>query len=330
MTDTRFSDSLPAREGTRAFFRAELGADHLNRVAAAAENAQRPSTRRIYRQAWGRFAAWAAEQGVAALPADPVSVAAYLAERGASLSLASVCLDRAAISDRHRRRGHGTPTASEEVRVVVQGLRNQAADQGRHLERQAPGLTADCLTAIRATAHLPRSGPTGRTESKSAAKRRGAVDVALVSVMRDALLRRSEAAALTWSAVDFRPDGSARVTIMRSKTAAAPVVQFVGRAAASALRRIVPTDPEPDARVFGLRSGQAISNRIQAAAKAAGLSGNFSGHSPRVGMAMDLTAAGASLQALQVAGRWKSVRMPARYSAGERAGRGAVAKYYGR
>ena len=125
-------------------------------------------------------------------------------------------------------------------------------------------------------------------------------------------------------------DGSARVTVTRSKTDAEPRILYVGRAATAALKRIAPADPEPDARVFGIRSGRSVSNRIAAMAKAAGLGDGFSGHSPRVGMAQDLTAAGASLQALQVAGRWKSVRMPARYSAGERAARGAVAKYYRR
>ena len=52
------------------------------------------------------------------------------------------------------------------------------------------------------------------------------------------------------------------------------------------------------------------------------------GHAPRIGMAQDLTAAGVGLPALMVAGRWKSERMPAHYSRGEVAGRGAVARYY--
>lgn len=305
-----------------------LASEHVDRVADAVAASQRPATRRNYRQAWDRFAAWCAVEGLDALPADPLTVAAYLAHRAESRSLATVRLDRAAISDRHRRAGLDTPTRAEGVRIAVKGLANTAADTGRHVERQAPGLTADCLAAIRATAHLQRTGPTGRTERPHAAHARGLVDVALASVMRDALLRRSEAAALAWGAVDFRPDGSARVTVTRSKTDAAPAVLYVGQAAASALRSIRPDSPDPAARVFGMRSGRAISNRIAAMCRAAGLGSGFSGHSPRVGMAQDLTASGISLQGLQVAGRWKSARMPARYSAGERAARGAVATYY--
>ena len=52
-------------------------------------------------------------------------------------------------------------------------------------------------------------------------------------------------------------------------------------------------------------------------ATAAGLSGAFSGHSGRVGMARDLVAGGASVAAVQVAGRWESARMPALYARGE-------------
>ena len=64
-------------------------------------------------------------------------------------------------------------------------------------------------------------------------------------------------------------------------------------------------------------------------ARAAGLGEGFSGHSPRIGMAQDLTAAGVGLPALMVAGRWKSERMPAYYSRAQSAGRGAVANFYG-
>ena len=39
-------------------------------------------------------------------------------------------------------------------------------------------------------------------------------------------------------------------------------------------------------------------------------------------------AAGASVSAVQVAGRWASSRMPATYARGELAGNGAVARFY--
>jgi len=185
------------------------------------------------------------------------------------------------------------------------------------------------LQRIEDTAHRQRTGPSGRTESVAFARRRGNVDIALVSVMRDGLLRRGEAAELRWRDIEFVHDGSARVTIRRSKTSSASAVQFIGMKAAIALRYIRPADPDPDARVFGIVRGRTISNRIARMARAAGLGEGFTGHSPRVGMAQDLTAKGMGLSAIMVAGRWKSERMPAYYSRGEEAGRGAVARYYG-
>ena len=294
------------------------------------ERSRRPATRRAYAGAWKRFREWAGSEGLEPLPAEPLTVAAYLAQRAAAgLSMSTLAMDRKAISHQHRMFGFPTPTATEGVRQTFAGLRNQLAEEGRGEPRQARGLTAKALAAIRRTAHLPRSGPTGRTESAESARQRGDLDMAIASVMRDALLRRSEAAELRWGAVSFQPDGSARVTVARSKTSVAPVVLYVGPEAATALRRIRPASPRGNARVFGLRSGRAISNRLAAMAAAAGLGEGFSGHSPRVGMAQDLTAAGVGLTAIMVAGRWKSERMPAYYSRAEEAGRGAVARFYG-
>ena len=83
---------------------------------------------------------------------------------------------------------------------------------------QATPLTSDVAAAIRATATRPRPFQTGRMESESTAERRGLVDIALVAVMRDALLRRSEASALLWDDVERAPDGSGRLIVRRSKT----------------------------------------------------------------------------------------------------------------
>ena len=63
------------------------------------------------------------------------------------------------------------------------------------------------------------------------------VDVALLSMLRDGLLRRSEAAALTWGDLEFRDHGSALLQVRRSKTdpGAQGVVLYVGQEAEGAL-----------------------------------------------------------------------------------------------
>ena len=59
-------------------------------------------------------------------------------------------------------------------------------------------------------------------------------------MLRDGLLRRSEAANLRWKEVEFREDGAALIHIPLSKTdqEAEGTVLYIGRAAAEALRTI--------------------------------------------------------------------------------------------
>jgi len=289
-----------------------LRPEHMERIAAAAAEVLSANTRRAYATAWRAWVAWCAAEGVEPMPAQPILVAAYLAER------------------EHGSRGAPSPAVHPGVRRVLRGIARRQASEGR-TPQQAAALTTEALAAIRATAHRPRTGPGGRTESAERARRRGDMDVAIVTVMRDAMLRRSEAAALTWSDVECLPDGTGRLTVRRSKADQAGVGAelFLGQDATAALERIRPESPAPKSPVFGGLGGRAIADRIRKAARAAGLEGEFSGHSPRIGMARDLAASGASTTALMMAGRWHSERMPALYARGELAGRGPVARYYG-
>ena len=66
---------------------------------------------------------------------------------------------------------------------------------------------------------------------------------------------------------------------------------------------------------------------IQRRAQAAGVEGFISGHSLRVGSAVSLAQAGATVVDMQVAGRWKSSQMPAHYAKAELAERGAIARF---
>ena len=100
-------------------------------------------------------------------------------------------------------------------------------------QRQAKPLTAEDLAAVKATANGRRSlGREGRPqESAERASWRGRVDVALLSVLRDGLLRRSEAAALTWSDVELRDNGGGLLQLSRSKTdqEGEGVVLYIGK-----------------------------------------------------------------------------------------------------
>ena len=119
--------------------------------------------------------------------------------------------------------------------------------------------------------------------------------------------------------------------MLRSKTdqTAEGTALYLSHAAVDSLLAIRPNEAviDPAASVFGLSARQ-ISRRIKAATKMAGLGDGFSGHSPRVGMAQDLSAAGAELPELMTADRWDSPTIPAKYTEAQAAGRGAVPRYH--
>ena len=301
-----------------------LSAEDGSAVALAVSQAASENTRRAYRQQWAGFTTWASAQGYPSLPAADATLAAYLTLlAGQGLALASIRQARGAVVKAHELAGFPTPAGP--VAAALRGIgRSIGADQ-----RQAAALTAEDLAAIRATAPAPAGQVGGGPETAAFARRRGLVDVALASVIRDGLLRVSETVALAWADVAPAPDGSGVATVRRSKTDPESQGQavYLGQAAMTALAAIRPADVDGAAPIFGLSVRQ-LPRRIQAMARAAGLGEGFSGHSGRVGMAQDLTVSGAELPALMVAGRWQSPRMPARYTEKQALGRGAVAKYY--
>ncbi len=303
-----------------------LTADDARRIAAAVGASRAENTVKSYTRAFRAFAAWCAQRGVPDLPASPEAIAAYLTERAAAALAATVRAARAAISDAHKRAGLEDSASHEGVKRVVAGL----AREDTRSQRQAKPLTAEALAAIRATAKLPRKF-SGRMEPEDTAQRRGLVDIALAATMRDCLLRVSEAARLRWGDVEVQQDGSGRIFVRRSKSdqEGAGSSLYLGETAVKDLLAIRPEAAviDPEALVFGLSISQ-MERRIRAAALAAGLGDGFSGHSGRVGMAQDLSAAGAELPELMTAGRWRSPEMPAVYTRRQAAGRGAVARYY--
>ena len=292
--------------------------DAAQAVAAGLRDAKAANTRRAYEAAWRRFEEWASAAGHRSLPAAAPAIALYLGRLAAAgKAMATIEQARAAISHAHAAAGIAkadNPARHPVVAEVVKGWRNQAA-----APRQAAALTAAALARVRETARVPRRGRGGRMESAAVAQARAAVDLAVLGVLADGGLRRSEAAALAWGDVEFWPDGTARLTVQKGKNQPDPATVALTEATARALRDIQPDAADPAVPVFGL-TGEALANRIRAAARVAGLGDDFSGHSGRIGMARRMVAAGAPTATVQHQGRWKHGDMVARYTQGEAAG----------
>ena len=81
--------------------------------------------------------------------------------------------------------------------------------------------------------------------------------------------------------------------------------------------------PDGTAQVLGGINGQSIARRLTAAASAAGIEGRITGHSGRVGLAVELTRRGAPEQATAKGGRVEVVTdgRPLRGGRSSRAGR---------
>ena len=303
----------------------------LARLRHSLDSSVSDNTRAAYASAWRSFQAWADTRAAMTMPASPPLIAAYLAHLAEErrLSVATVRLHKAALAAIHKAAGHADPTDNEGVRQIIKGI---ARAHGKP-QKQARPLTAEALAAVKATAGIKRPfGGRGKgLESAQRASWRARVDLALLATLRDGLLRRSEAAALTWSDIEFREDGAALITLRRSKTdqEAEGVTLYIGTEASQALLAIRPAAELLDqgASVFGMTTRN-IGKRVTAAAQAAGLGEGYTGHSGRVGMAQDLVKSGVELPALMTAGRWKSSKMPARYTERQAADRGAVARYY--
>ena len=295
-----------------------LAADRA--VADALESVLSDNTRRVYSAQWRLFNDWCGDVDLPSLPAEPLTVARYLAVRaGSGASIATLRLATSAIAKAHELAGHDSPGRDRGVREALKGWGRRLAKP----QRQAGALTADVLAVIRLTAPKPRARGRGLETAEQAAQR-ARFDLALVAVLSDGGLRRSEAAALTWGDVQRWDDGSGRITVVRSKTdvEAQGAVVAITSAAMEALDALRPAGVGSVEKVFRLSESQ-IARRVKAVARAAGLADweFFSGHSGRVGMARRMAQNGAPTHEIERQGRWKQGGgMVGRYTRGESAG----------
>ena len=170
----------------------------------------------------------------------------------------------------------------------------------------------------------------------------GLRDSALIRLMSDCLLRISEAVA-----VDVEDIRDSALRIHQSKTnpgttGIPDVTLYIGEPTQEAIKRYCEAANITEGPLFRWirRSDNIADTRltidgvrkiIQRRAREAGVEGKISGHSLRIGSAVSLAQAGASVVNMQVAGRWKSPQMPAHYARAELIEQGAIARFkYGK
>ena len=80
------------------------------------------------------------------------------------------------------------------------------------------------------------------------AQRQAALDLAIIAVLADGRLSRSEAAALTWKDVELWSDGTGRITVQKGKNQVEPQTAAVTAATPGRSGRSAPRTPTPQLR----------------------------------------------------------------------------------
>ena len=163
----------------------------------------------------------------------------------------------------------------------------------------------------------------------------GLRDSAMINLMSDCLLRISEAVAvdvehirdktleIQSSKTDQEAEGDALYITSATRRVIKRYRKKAGIESGALFRRV---------RFHNHVTGDRLSvdgarDAIKRWSREAGVEGFISGHSLRVGSAVSLAQAGASVVEMQTAGRWKSPSMPGHYARAVLAERGAIARY---
>lgn len=261
-----------------------------------------PNTVKAHRQATQQFEVWLAGRS----PSDNL-VANYITELYQNgKSPATINKIVASVKWVTKNRGLGTSDFSFAImEKTLAGIRREGKNRGRG---QVDGMTWEEVNQV-CTLAEPEETVTGLRDS------------ALIRLMSDCLLRISETVA-----IDVADVGSA-LTIHQSNTdlEEAAATLYIGIPTQEVIRRYCEAGRITNGPLFRrIRRGDNITssrlsvegarNAIKRRAREAGVEGFISGHSLRIGSAISLAEAGASVMDMQVAGRWKSPQMPAHYA----------------
>ena len=221
---------------------------------------------------------------------------------------------------------HAEGKSAATINLIVAAVKWMAAQHG--LENVVGDLTTQTLTSI-------RTGSKGRKRqqadpltwdevervcatAESSDTAAGLRDAAMISLMSDCLLRISEAVAV--DVEDVKPDGLhiggneglQDQALYICESTRHRIERYRGRAEikSGALFRRIRYHHHVTPDRLGVKGAR---DAIRHWAAKAGVEGAISGQSLRIGSALSLAEAGASVKEMQQAGRWQDPTMPARY-----------------
>ena len=265
--------------------------DYADRASSYAHASKAGNTRKAYASDMADFARFTRSFEAEPVPAPWQLVAAYathMADR--DLKIATIRRRMVAISQAHKAAGHASPTANQTVRDVVAGIARTKGVPPRRKDALDAGLLRDVVLSLRGDGLKPKR------------------DRAIVLLGFAIAGRRSEVAALNIEDLRFDERGLV-VMIRESKTdqegvgveIGVPYVAIEGLCATRAVQEWINAAGISSGalfRTFSL-SGALQANRIDGAdvarlvkrvVAAAGIMGDFAGHSLRAGFVTSAAA----------------------------------------
>jgi site-specific recombinase XerD len=286
----------------------EVGSETLHaRARQLAEHSRAAATRTAYASDMAQFRAWCATQHppLEALPAQPMTVALYLAALADVRKPATIRRRMDSISVVHQLAGYPSPTGNSAVQAVWKGI--------RRTKGTAPAKKKAARTKIISALVAPLG--TSLADVR---------DRALLLIGFAGALRRSELVALDVQDVTPDDDGLI-VTIRRSKgdqeahgdIRGLPYGSRPATCPVRAWRAWLATSNITDGAAFRAvnqhgqlgttrLSDRAVADMIKRRAHRAGIAGDFAGHSLRAGFATEAYAHGTPELAIMRHGRWRS------------------------
>jgi site-specific recombinase XerD len=281
-----------------------LGPD-LTAAVDLAKAEKAVSTRKAYGTDFRIFKAWCDGKGVSALPASPVTVAAFLASESKTAKPSTLGRRIAAIRYAHKLAHLDTPTDSEAVKATLRGIRRTF---GGAKVRKTPAVAAkmhsmvamapDRLSGLRdrALLLLGFAGAFRRSELV-------ALDVAdiaeaktglLVTIRRSKTDQEGEGVTIAIARGDVAcPAKALREWLDAAGIETGPIFRAINKAGTVAAERL--TD-------------RSVANIVKTYAARAGFDAStFSGHSLRSGFLTSAAAKGASIFKMMDVSRHKSV-----------------------
>lgn len=286
----------------------------LNRTIIKIEGAYAPSTIRAYRSNFEKFIQFCEERKIAALPANPIDVALFIAHLTKSgLKSSSIRIAVASISSIHKLNCLIDPTQHPDVKIELKRMHRTL---GRS-SKQAFGITAPILEKLL------------NATSKNL---RGVRDQALLLLAYDSMCRRSELVSLRVTDIQMNElENYTQIKVRLRKSKTDQELQgkwiYLRRRSADAISTWLKQAKLQDGFLFrGISNAIDITQELKSSqinriykrlAKDAKLPkriiDHISGHSMRVGAAQDLLRSGASIPMIMNKGRWYKTDTVMRY-----------------